>query len=401
MNKYTFTQLLILTLMSLMLSTPAEAQLMKKFKNIKQKAKDKVKGKIATSAGAWYYKQYGSKKEPASIQKISKSYDFSPGTLVSKTGNDDDWTLAASVPEFQEVLNTKFGALPKVYFSTKPFTNPADAKANSEEGPFDATKPLYAIVVLEKTLKEQLELRPFNKGEGILAVDVSQNPMKTGSEYTTVDLKILNKNMDQKYLLVDILPETQKAQTFYEEGSSLADFITRLDKEPTKILYAMKSNAGHKAIVLQIELDLTHADMDKIKKNALATSQFMNNNWSSTRDLPVYFYEKSKEVPGLTNKQLGDLFKKRNSDFVGEVLKVVVKAKDPSWEVETNEFDLPLYQYLRANTMIFYKGVDGECYFKEFVDYNKKYLGGGSYADARAAEHSEGLKVDCDKRNKK
>ena len=206
-----------------------------------------------------------------------------------------------------------------------------------------------------------------------------QQPSEEQIEYS--DLKVSGDALSNKYLMVDILPNTQEITAYgnkdlyYEKFGS--DFYG-----PVKYAKGLaKLSAGDHTIIVRININYSPVAEGKftISGNDFSIyddlAEQLNNAADNikTKDAVMpkdEMSDKKLEAEMIAVIKSSNTYKDR---IKGEIIRLVII--DPDWTIRRNELTgVILHRYIRATIAV--KNADGTCTVWKLVTFQQDYVGG-------------------------
>jgi hypothetical protein len=398
MKKLQRTLLLLLTIT---ISTTAQAQL----SGLLKKAEDKLKEKKA-------------KKEETKTE-VTNSKEETVKLVKNIATNSDP-----NLPDGYYLIQNNLG---KIILANTSFgtTTAATSQANFKSSDF-----IYGRIQLNSgTIKEALKIaekdnkHPFYYYDYDLFIYKNKKEVYHNRIWNTILLR--DDELNKDYLNFDILPDPKKVSTIYSAtsdfccGKSTVPLYSSVSPEvfATEGVYkvellirnsAIKDQWG-KAITdeskwptFDIDFDFTFSNNDiaTLKKNYEAASTVAQEKFKTAgamaAELPDSWTAKSgAPIAGYSAAKYNQLYVKYYPAV--KIIKTYM-TNDAGWSViKDNDNILPRYKYSSQWVTYFVKNTKGECYYHT-CNLRQNYEGGGRYGAAFLTVFDEEIKyLDCEK----
>jgi len=273
--------------------------------------------------------------------------------------------------------------LGKILFSNQPITlgkeDPSTFKTT-----FSFKENIYAIAYLEAPL-QQYAYSSFTEGN-----DNASYSIQINGRQEHIPFEISKEFKSNTYWQIEIIPNPDNAL----HETTAFDWYEHLRQLPPGVhevqLWLWVNGKEVAAFETPLTLNWQSGiDADWLKQNAEECSEKAVANFAEIRELPEWFAEPdiSFTADELSKNRISQMYKAVVDDCA-EVKQVHVhfrgaeNSKD-NWNIEKNEFDIPLQKRQNGIIGIVYKSTDGSCYYEEYVDITMQYEGGGKYAAPR------------------
>jgi hypothetical protein len=398
MKKLQRTLLLLLTIT---ISTTAQAQL----SGLLKKAEDKLKEKKA-------------KKEETKTE-VTNSKDETVKSVKNIATNSDP-----NLPDGYYLIQNNLG---KIILANTSFgtTTAATSQANFKSSDF-----IYGRIQLNSgTIKEALKIaekdnkHPFYYYDYDLFIYKNKKEVYHNRIWNTILLR--DDELNKDYLNFDILPDPKKVSTIYSAtsdfccGKSTVPLYSSVSPEvfATEGVYKVELLIRNSSITDQwgkairdeskwptfdIDFDFTfsNSDIATLKKNYEAASTVAQEKFKTAgamaAELPDSWSAKSgTPMAGYSAAKYNQLYVKY---YPGAKIIKTYMTNDGGWSViKDNDNILPRYKYSSQWVTYFVKNTKGECYYHT-CNLRQNYEGGGRYGAAFLAVFDEEIKyLDCEK----
>lgn len=276
----------------------------------------------------------------------------------------------------------------KVMFSKTPIIPGKETEAQFTNS-FSASDEIYGIVYLKAGIKdlvgdddEDIMFYYFIHVDGV-------------ANHRQAEFKIpkaeLTKN--KAYVLINVKPDPNKATELdvVEWGDRLAELSPR--KHDIEVSVGEWANGT-------LKIDLTGADVAKIKANAEVAKQKVDVNKAQQVSLEEYYKApvKTYKDPALSIANLSKLYK-ASSGEAASVVKVfsIDGVGLGDYDINKNfNTGLPDNKMPTGRIFVVYKDKSGNCFLDQ-PTYLRDYSGGGTYGELRVLVGRNPTRVACDK----
>jgi len=414
------TLLVMLTLFAL----TNYAQLSSIVNRAKNKAIDKTKNSVENKADDAIYNAKTASSKSKEEKKESPSATNGTGNTTGETYSKEEASHStAKNTEVNSALNTNpqtSNANVKFYFST----DPTFASKDKEKTTFSSKEFIYAKIELPEDVKTYFKIGPLkdkqkNSLEYKIKVFKDDELQKESVGWTTIFVS--SAELTQKHLIVDILPQPEKASTVL---SAVKEFNYGLASVPlpTMIDKWTFPTTGKYKITLQIyrevygaydeplpkdqwpscensfDFEFNTDDVSTLQKNGELASEKVKEGFRKKEredaDLPASWNMTSSSIgSGYTEQQLKTMISTRYKE--SKLIKMIVQPVKGNWVVEKNDIGIPTGKYFDQIVSIFIKDSKGSCYYIEGYVY-QTYEGGGKYGNAWMYPEKE-VQISCNK----
>ncbi|MCG8577421.1 MAG: hypothetical protein MI810_21245 [Flavobacteriales bacterium] len=283
----------------------------------------------------------------------------------------------------------------KIIFSNQRI-EPGEENLSPEKNHFEFKENIYAIAYLEGAIGNYVF--DFTEGKSNARYSIQIN----GSQHH-INFEIPKEFKNKNYWQIEIIPSFEKA--IHETNA--VDWYRLLKNLPPDVHEVKLWLWLNGKQVAEFERTLTlnwmeGIDSDWLQVNAEKAVSEAPANFAKIRKLPNWFQKPNVPFTAteLSENNIARMYKAEGVNCA-EVKQVHVFSRggensQSSWKIEKNEFDIPIRKVQNGIIGIVYKGVDGVCYYEEYIYVTKEYEGGGKYAPPRLRTGKKDRKqIDC------
>lgn len=418
MNKNTI--LLMLTLLALTNNAQLSSFVNKAKNKAADKTKNTVESKVENAVDNTVAESGKSKKEEKTeTEKTNGNSNSKTAEATTKVENLPATSIKAEEEKASDKTisqNSNF----KIYFST----DPTFLAKDKEKTVFSSKEFIYAKIELPEDVKTYFKMgalkdKQKHSLEYKIKVFKDDELQKESVGWTTIFVS--NAELTQKFLIVDVLPQPEKATTVlspvkeFNYGLASVPLPTLIDK------YTFPSTGKYK-ISLQIykevygpydeplpkeqwpscessfDFDFSTDDVLTLQKNGETANAKVKEGFRKKEredaDLPSSWSMQNSSIgSGYTEQQLKAMVSTRYKE--SKLIRMVVQPVKGGWVVEKNDIGIPTGKYFDQIISIFIKDSKGSCYYIEGYVY-QTYEGGGKYGNSWMYPEKE-VQVSCNK----
>jgi len=302
------------------------------------------------------------KKKASPLRKVDENFKYTSDFHKSNVGN--------------------------ILFSNRPIVigNEDPAQFKTE---FSINEKIYAMAYLRGTIKDL-----FKAG--------GRYNMEMGPENRDVKGFSFNPDdLEKSYYHIEILPDPKEAVHSIDcEAFYTLFYNASKGKNTLKFDLAAGANENKTAVMGEIEIDMTGADLDKLWANVKKAQANAADNKARKRKLPEGFSNPTNKFsdPELSSENLKKLLVTEWGNCA-EILKLgtfyIYKSGSGDWSLHKNEYGTPTHKANNRKISVVYKGKDGWCYYVDEVFFIKEYEDNGKYLKVRYSHNTDPVKIGC------
>ncbi len=331
---------------------------------------------------------------PKAMVYLNDALHYTEGILTIDPSNEEGKKLKGEVEQAKETIGSEYFKkvytsdfhkqnIGKILFSNQPVKigqeNPEQFKTR-----FSGSENIYGMAYLDGIIEDIGDMNTSY----VVTID-------DGAGFFIIRFKHSDDELKNSWVPVEIIPEPSRA-TLTNTPVQWINELSGLSPRNHTLKIAYSSDELATAV---IEIDLSAADMTKLKENASLAVNNATDNKARMAELPKQFSYTSGTYydPGLSAAKIIALLMSRWENCSSITKLIIEKHSEGDEYMVYEDYGVPSYKSTRTAAHVIYTGKDGWCYYVTDIHFRRDYSGEGKYL-APVVDFERGhVKIDCKK----